>query len=88
METQRIECNLSSFQKRQFLARRLRAIRADFGYSQEYVANELNISRARLSRYENGETVPDYDLLVDLAWFYQVNLSYFFPVKVHGNTDL
>lgn len=67
---------------RQFLARRLRVIRADCGYSQEYVANEIGIRRATLSSYETGETTPDYERLIELAQFYEVSSAYFFPEDV------
>lgn len=35
---------------------KIRSIRIDKGYSQEYMADKLNISQAKYSRLENGTT--------------------------------
>jgi len=35
---------------------KIRSIRMDKGYSQEYMADKLNISQAKYSRLENGST--------------------------------
>ena len=35
---------------------KIRLIRIDKGYSQEYMADKLNISQAKYSRLENGTT--------------------------------
>lgn len=43
--------------------------------TQESVANEIGISRARYSHYENGRSEPDNEILSKLAEYYHVSLD-------------
>ena len=54
---------------------RLKELRKQNNYSQEYVAEQLNISRQAISHWENGKTYPDIDNLVLLAELYRVTLD-------------
>ena len=45
---------------------KIRSIRIDKGYSQEYMADKLNISQAKYSRLENGTTEFTISLLGEL----------------------
>lgn len=45
------------------------------GYSQEYIAEKIGISRQAYAKWENGKTVPDIDKCVLLAEFYGVTLD-------------
>lgn len=56
--------------------RRLKWLRSKRGLSQEVVAKELNISRARYSHYENDHVEPDMDLISKLATFFKVSSDY------------
>ncbi|WAA12036.1 helix-turn-helix domain-containing protein [Fervidibacillus halotolerans] len=44
--------------------------------TQKDVAQQLGISRARYSHYENNYAQPDYDLLIKIADFYNVSTDY------------
>lgn len=44
--------------------------------TQEYVSNELNISRQSISRWENGRGYPDVEKLVKLSVLYDVTMDY------------
>lgn len=58
------------------LNERLRELRKKAGYSQEELAEELNISRQAVSKWENGTANPDINNLIQLAKLYQVSTDY------------
>ena len=58
------------------LGARLKRLRKQFGYTQEEVAQKLHTSRGSISMYENGRRQPSYDLLIQIADLFQVNLDY------------
>ena len=39
-------------------------LRKQKGYSQESMAEKLDVSRQAISRWENGETTPDMSVLI------------------------
>ena len=53
----------------------LKIYRKKRGYTQEEVAEQLHIVRQTLSKWENGISVPDADLLVKLAQLYDVSVN-------------
>ena len=55
---------------------RLWMIRDDAGISQERLAEELNVSRQAVAKWENGSAMPDIDNLVGISNFFQVTLDY------------
>lgn len=57
---------------------RLKELRLEYGYSQKYVAEQLNISRQAISKWENGRSYPDIDNLRLLSALYDVSLDSFF----------
>ena len=46
------------------------------GMSQEKLANELNISRQAVSRWETGEAVPDTEKVIQLSKIFRVTTDY------------
>lgn len=46
---------------------KIAACRKRAGMSQEKLANELNISRQAVSRWETGEAVPDTEKVIQLS---------------------
>ncbi len=52
----------------------LKALRREKNVTQEQLAETLNVSRRTVSRWETGSNMPDLDLLVELADYYQVEL--------------
>lgn len=58
----------------------LKNIRKTRGFSQEYVASKLNISRQTLSNWENDKSRPDIECLKLLSELYGVSLD-----KIVGN---
>lgn len=54
---------------------RLKELRTKNNYSQTYVAEQLNISRQAISRWENGNAAPDLDNLILLAKLYNTSVD-------------
>ena len=55
---------------------RIAACRKRAGMSQEKLANELNISRQAVSRWETGEAVPDTEKVIQLSRIFHVPIIY------------
>lgn len=58
------------------LPERLRELRKSFGYTQQQVADDLQISRKLLSNYELGIREPNIDMLQTLAEYYLVSVDF------------
>lgn len=56
--------------------RRLKQLRDKNGVSQEIVAKEIGISRARYSHYENNYVEPDIGLIIRIADYFGVDLDF------------
>ena len=52
----------------------LRELRKERGLTQEQVAEKFNTTNRSVSRWENGSTMPDISILVELADFYEVDI--------------
>lgn len=57
------------------------ALRRENGYSQRKVANDLNISQALLSHYENGVREPRLDFIIKACKYYGVSTDYMLGVS-------
>lgn len=57
------------------LGRYLRHLRKTLGYSQEYIASALNISRQTYSHYETGRIMPPSHSIMALSMVYGVPLQ-------------
>lgn len=55
---------------------KIAACRKRAGMSQEKLANELNISRQAVSRWETGEAVPDTEKVIQLSRIFHVTTDY------------
>lgn len=62
--------------KMNLLPKRLRELRGKLNYTQQRVADDLNISRKLLSNYECGTREPSIDMLQTLATYYFVSIDY------------
>ena len=66
--------------KRQLI--RLRELRKEHGFTLKNVADALNTSNQVISRYELGQTEPDFATLIRIAEFFNVSVDYLL-----GHTD-
>lgn len=57
------------------LSSNLKLLRKNRGFSQEEVANKLNLTRSSYSGYENGVAEPSIENLVKLSSFYSIPLD-------------
>ena len=55
---------------------RIRDLREDQDWTQEYVAEQLGIRQTTYSKYELGKILVPIDMLIKLADLYQVSLDY------------
>jgi transcriptional regulator with XRE-family HTH domain len=56
--------------------------------TQQYVANQLGISRSRYSHYENNYVQPDNALLKKMAFFYSVSVDYLLDIVKDESSEL
>ncbi len=52
----------------------LRELRKQKNLTQEQLAEKFNVSGRTVSRWENGNNMPDLDILIELSDFYEVDL--------------
>lgn len=55
---------------------RIRNLREDNDYTQDYIASYLKINRVVYNRYENGIREIPVSILIKLADYYNVSLDY------------
>lgn len=56
----------------------LQKLRKEKGITQEQLAEAMMVSRRTVSRWETGSNLPDVELLVEIADFYEVDLREIF----------
>ena len=52
----------------------LKELRKEHNLSQEQLADKFNISSRSVSRWENGNTMPDISMMIELADFYDIDI--------------
>ena len=52
----------------------LKQLRKEKDLSQEQLAERFNVSSRSVSRWENGNTMPDISILIELADFYDIDI--------------
>lgn len=52
----------------------LKELRNERNISQEQLADKFNVSSRSISRWENGRTMPDISILIELADFYDIDI--------------
>ncbi len=55
---------------------KLQKLRREKGLSQDQLAEELNVSRQAVSKWERGEALPDTDMVVGLSELFSVSTDY------------
>lgn len=73
---------------------KLYELRKKSGFSQEELANRLNVSRQTVSKWEVGETTPELDKVIDIGNLFNVSMDELIlekeqePVQAEQITDL
>ena len=52
----------------------LKELRKEHELSQEQLAERFNVSSRSVSRWENGNTMPDISIMIELADFYDIDI--------------
>lgn len=52
----------------------LKELRKEKGLTQEQLAAQFNVSRRSVSRWETGSNLPDIDIFIEMADYYEVDL--------------
>ena len=58
------------------LSEKLYMLRKKQSLSQEQLAEQLNVSRQAISKWESGQSMPDPEKLIAISEFFQVSLDY------------
>ena len=61
------------------------ALRKDKGYTQEQLAEQLDVSRQSISKWEAGQAMPEPDKIVALADLFGVTTDYLLRLDNAGN---
>ena len=65
----------------------LKTLRKQQGFTQETLAERLNVVRQTVSKWEKGLSVPDAELLVKLAEVLEVSVSTLLGGRIEGETE-
>ena len=52
----------------------LKELRKEQNITQEQFAEKMNVSRRTVSRWETGSNMPDLDVIIEIADYYDVDL--------------
>ena len=63
-------------------------LRKSKGWSQEDLADKLNVSRQAISRWENGTALPDAENIRQLSHLYKVSADYLLNDEYESDDDL
>ena len=66
---------------------KLYKLRKQKGFSQEELANRLNVSRQTISKWEVGESTPDMENLVAISELFEISLDELVLDKVPEEAD-
>jgi len=58
------------------LGKRINELRSNAGLTQEQLAEKLEISRQAVTKWENGDSIPDVEKLVELSSLFGVSIDY------------
>jgi len=67
------------------ICRRIKNLREDNDWTQQYVANLLYISRSTYSAYENGANAPPLEILIALSGIYNTSVDYILDLTDNRN---
>ena len=69
-------------------ADKLIRLRKQSGLSQEELANELNISRQSVSKWEQAQSITDLDKIIQLSTFFNVSTDYLIEDEIENGDDI
>ena len=60
-----------------YFSEKLYELRKEKGFSQEELADKLNVARQTISKWENGTTTPDSNNLIELSNIFEISIDEF-----------
>lgn len=66
----------------------LRNLRKEKEYSQEYLAEKMNVTRQTISKWENGTAMPDLKKLTELADLFEVSMDKLLGIDYEGSNEI
>ncbi|MDD6835270.1 MAG: helix-turn-helix transcriptional regulator [Solobacterium sp.] len=69
-------------------ADKLIRLRKQAGLSQEELASELNISRQSVFKWEQAQSIPDLDKIIQLSTFFNVSTDYLIKDEIENGDDI
>jgi transcriptional regulator with XRE-family HTH domain len=66
-------------------AQRLKQLRADRKINQIELAQKMGVTQGTVGKWETGRRIPDTEMLVKLADFFDVTLDYLFGRKTYNS---
>lgn len=60
---------------------KMKELRLEHGFTQQYVADALGIDRSNYSKYERGKLEPNPDMLIALTKLYNVTADYLLGIE-------
>lgn len=65
-----------------YFSEKIYELRKEKGFSQEELADKVNVARQTISKWENGTTIPDTNNLIELSKIFEVSVD-----KLLGNNE-
>ena len=70
------------------LSEKLYSLRKKSGLSQEQLAEQLNVSRQAISKWESGVSVPESEKLIVISTYYNVSVDYLIKDDVETSDSI
>ena len=68
------------------LGENIKTLRQQKGYSQNTLAEQLNVSRQSVSKWELGDSYPEVNKLKDIAIFFNVSTDYLLNYDIENTS--
>ena len=68
----------------EIIGKRIKELRKNNGFSQEKLAQKLDVTTGAVCKWEIGLTYPDIDTLLEIAKLFEVSVDYLLGNKVNG----
>lgn len=69
------------------ISNKIRELRKKKGLSQEELAEQINVSRQSISKWETAKAIPDMDKIIQLSEFFNVSVNYLINEE-HNNESV
>lgn len=69
-------------------AQKILELRTKYGYSQEQLAEKLNVTRQAVSKWEVGATLPETDTVILISELFHVSIDYLLKDTIQSATSI